>query len=133
VAACNGHAIAMGSFLLLASDTRVGATGDFKIGANEAITGMNLPLFAIELARDRLSPRHLTRAMIQGMIYPPAGAVEAGFLDMAVAPEQVEATAQDLAARLAQLPGGAYAWNKGAVRKATLDRIRASLGAHHCI
>jgi enoyl-CoA hydratase len=113
VAACTGHAIAMGVFILNACDTRVGASGEYKIGANEAITGMNLPIFAMELARDRLSPQHLTRAMVQGFIYNPQGAVEA------------------VAGQLAQLPGKAYAWNKKSIRKGTLDRIRASLGAHH--
>ena len=57
--------------------------------------------------------------------------VEAGYLDMIVAPEQVVATALATAAQLAMLPGGSYAWNKVAMRKGTLDRIRASLGAHH--
>jgi enoyl-CoA hydratase len=131
VAACTGHAIAMGTFILLACDTRIGTSGEYKIGANEAITGMNLPIFAIELARDRLSPRHLTRAMVQGFIYDPKGAVEAGYLDMAVEADKVEATALAVAGQLAQLPGKAYAWNKKAVRKATLERIKASLGAHH--
>ena len=46
VAACTGHAIAMGVFILNACDTRVGTAGAYKIGANEAITGMNLPIFA---------------------------------------------------------------------------------------
>jgi enoyl-CoA hydratase len=133
VAACTGHAIAMGTFILHACDTRIGAAGDYKIGANEAVTGMNLPIFAIELSRDRLSPRHLTRATIQGFIYDPAGAVEAGYLDLTVAPDQVEATALATAAQLAMLPGASYAWNKNAIRKATLDRIRASLGAHHAV
>lgn len=133
VAACTGHAIAMGVFILNACDTRVGASGEYKIGANEAITGMNLPIFALELARDRLSPLHLTRATLQGFIYDPPGAVEAGYLDMAVAPEKVEATAMSVAGQLAQLPGKAYAWNKKAMRKGTLDRIRASIGAHHKI
>jgi enoyl-CoA hydratase len=131
VAACTGHAIAMGVFILNACDTRVGAAGDYKIGANEAITGMNLPIFALELSRDRLHPTHLTRATVQGFIYDPAGAVEAGYLDMAVTPDKVEATAMGVAAQLAALPGASYAWNKGALRKGTLDRIRASLGAHH--
>ena len=131
VAACTGHAIAMGVFILNACDTRVGAAGEYKIGANEAVTGMNLPVFAMELARDRLGPAHLTRAMIQGFIYDPEGAVEAGYLDMLAEPDKVEATALAVAAQLAQLPGKAYAWNKRAVRKATLDRIKASLGAHH--
>ncbi|MBL0924290.1 MAG: crotonase/enoyl-CoA hydratase family protein [Sphingomonadaceae bacterium] len=131
VAACTGHAIAMGVFILNACDTRVGTSGEYKIGANEAITGMNLPIFAIELARDRLSPQHLTRAMVQGFIYDPEGAVEAGYLDMLAEEGKVEATALAVAGQLAQLPGKAYAWNKKAVRKGTLDRIRESLGAHH--
>ena len=75
VAACTGHAIAMGVFLLMSCDTRVGAAGAFKLGANESITGMRLPVFAVELARDRLSPLHKTRAMIQAFIYDPQGAV----------------------------------------------------------
>ncbi|MCZ6459340.1 MAG: enoyl-CoA hydratase-related protein, partial [Gammaproteobacteria bacterium] len=35
VAACTGHAIAAGAFMLLASDTRIGVQGEFKIGLNE--------------------------------------------------------------------------------------------------
>lgn len=131
VAACTGHAIAMGVFILHACDTRIGTTGDYKIGANEAITGMNLPIFAMELARDRLNPSHLSRAMIQGYIYNPQGALEAGYLDMLAPAEEVEAKALAVASQLAQLPAPAYAWNKRAIRKTTLDRIKASLGAHH--
>ncbi len=133
VAACTGHAIAMGTFILHACDTRVGASGEYKIGANEAITGMNLPIFAMELSRDRLNPTHLTRATVQGFIYDPAGAVEAGYLDMAVPLDKVEATAVGIAGQLAQLPGASYAWNKAAIRKNTLDRIKASIGAHHAL
>lgn len=133
VAACTGHAIAMGTFILHACDTRVGALGEYKIGANEAITGMNLPIFALELSRDRLSPTHLTRATVQGLIYDPAGAVEAGYLDMAVPLEKVEATAIGIATQLAALPAASYAWNKVAIRKRTLDRIKASIGAHHAV
>ena len=131
VAACTGHAIAMGVFILHACDTRIGTSGDYKIGANEAITGMNLPIFAMELARDRLNPSHLTRAMIQGYIYNPQGAVEAGYLDMLAPADEVEAKALVVASQLAQLPAPAYAWNKRAIRKTTLDSIKASLGAHH--
>jgi enoyl-CoA hydratase/carnithine racemase len=36
VIACTGHAVAMGVFLLLCGDYRVGATGPYKITANEA-------------------------------------------------------------------------------------------------
>lgn len=131
VAACTGHAIAMGAFILHACDTRIGAAGDFKIGANETINGMNLPIFALELSRDRLNPVHLTRALAQAFIYNPQGAVEAGYLDMTTPPDAVVDQAVTIADQLGALPGAAYAYNKIAIRKATLDRIRASIGKHH--
>ena len=37
VAACTGHAIAMGALLLLASDTRIGVEGAFRLGLNETL------------------------------------------------------------------------------------------------
>ena len=43
VMACSGHALAMGAVLLLGSDFRIGAAGDFKIGLNEVSIRMTLP------------------------------------------------------------------------------------------
>lgn len=130
VGACTGHAIAMGTFILLACDTRVGADGDFKLGANESATGMTLPVFALELARDRLIASHLTQAMIQAYIYDPQGAVEAGYLDMLTAPDKVVDQSLAIAEQLAGLSTRAYAYQKSALRKPTLDAIRASIGNH---
>jgi enoyl-CoA hydratase len=126
VAACTGHAIAMGVFILHACDTRVGASGGYKIGANETTNGMVLPLFALELSKDRLNPLHMTKAVIQAFIYDPAEAVEAGYLDMLTDLDKVETQAITIAAMLAQLPGHAYHGNKMAIRGATIDRIKAS-------
>jgi len=81
VAACTGHALAMGAILLMACDTRIGADGAFKIGTNEVGIGMQLPRFAVVLARDRLSKRHLQMATQHAQIFDPAGAVDAGYLD----------------------------------------------------
>lgn len=133
VAACTGHAIAMGVFILHACDTRVGSAGDYKLGANETINNMNLPVFALELSRARLNPQHMTKALVHAFIYDPAGAVEAGYLDLLAPPDQVIDQAVAIAGQLAMLPASAYDFNKRAVRKATLDRIAASLGAHHSI
>jgi enoyl-CoA hydratase len=126
VAACTGHAIAMGVFILHACDTRVGASGGYKIGANETTNGMVLPLFALELSKDRLNPLHMTKAVIQAFIYDPVEAVEAGYLDMLTDLDKVEAQAITVAGMLAQLPGHAYHGNKMAIRGATIDRIKAS-------
>ncbi len=117
VIACTGHALAMGGILLLSADYRIGAAGDFKIGLNEVAIGMTLPIFGVEFARERLSKRHLTRAVAQAEIYDPAGAVDAGFLD-AVAP--AEALIDDALARAGQLAK----LNRGAHRNTKL-RLRA--------
>lgn len=87
VIACTGHAYAMGSFLLLSGDYRVGiAGGDYRITANEVAIGMVLPRAAIEVCRQRLTRAHFDRAVILAEIFSPEAAVEAGYLD-AVVPE----------------------------------------------
>ncbi|MEO0982928.1 MAG: crotonase/enoyl-CoA hydratase family protein [Pseudomonadota bacterium] len=127
VAACSGHAIAMGVFLLSACDTRIGVDGDFKIGANETAIGMALPVFGLELPRARLDPRYLDRAVIQAEMFSPNDAVAAGYLDRVVAPEALLETAKETAGDLAELAGSAYAANKIGLRKPTLERMKAGL------
>jgi enoyl-CoA hydratase len=128
VLAVTGHALAMGAILLMASDVRVGAAGDFKLGMNEVGIGMPVPKFATELADDRLSRRHLDAAINLATIYDPSGAVDAGFLDLAVDPATVvdEATtrAQALAAGLHPGPFAMTRTNRGGD---VAQRIRAGL------
>jgi enoyl-CoA hydratase len=128
VLAVTGHALAMGAILLMASDVRVGAAGDFKLGMNEVGIGMPVPKFATELADDRLSRRHLDAAINLATIYDPSGAVDAGFLDLAVDPATVvdEATtrAQALAAGLHP---GPFAMTRTNRRGDVAQRIRAGL------
>src|SRR5262245_31251531 len=40
VVACTGHAIAMGAFLLLSGDYRLGAAGEFMVGVYEVAVGV---------------------------------------------------------------------------------------------
>lgn len=128
VLACSGHALAMGAVLLLAADRRIGAAGDFKIGLNEVAIGMTLPMFAVELANDRLSRRHLQRAVALAELYDPEGAVDAGFLDRVVPSDTLLEAALDEARDLAKLDGRAHPGTKRNLRGPTLARIRASLG-----
>jgi len=60
IIACNGHSLALGALLLLATDYRIGTEGNYKIGTNEVAIGMPLPYFGVELARLRLSPTHFS-------------------------------------------------------------------------
>lgn len=130
VAACTGHAIAMGLFLLLCCDTRIGAAGEFKFGANETLNGMNLPVFAQEMCKARLDPSKLTLLVTQSYMYGPDEAVGFGALDRVVEPDAVLETARSIAGQLAQLPGGAYHFNKLAIRQGTIDRIRATTAGY---
>ena len=127
VVAVTGHALAAGALLVLACDTRIGADVAAKVGLNEVAIGMTLPVFAIELARDRLSKRYFTRAAIEAEIFSPEGALAAGYLDRVVAADECERVAVDEARRLGQLDGRAYAGTKLALRQATIDRVMPTL------
>jgi enoyl-CoA hydratase len=127
VIGCTGHALAMGAVALLAADLRIGPLGDWKIGLNEVAIGLTLPTFATTLAEERLSVRHRQRAQVLAEVYDGAGAVDAGFLDRAVPPAEVESVAIAEAAKLAELHGGAHAATKRRVRRRAIEALRRSL------
>jgi len=129
VIACTGHAIAMGSFLLLAGDYRVGAHGDYKLTANEVAIGMTLPRAALEICRQRLAPAHFTRATLLAEVYDPEQAVAAGFLDRVVPAGELLAVADELASTLAKLDMRAHAASKLRAREHTLAAMRAAIEA----
>ena len=129
VVACTGHALAAGAILLLAADCRIGAAGDFKIGLNEVSIRLTLPVFAVELARDRLSKRHFTAAATQARIYDPIGATDAGYLDRTAPAATLFDTAFEEARRLGGLPQPAFRKTKDRERAATIARIRETLSA----
>lgn len=126
VVAATGHALAAGALMLLAADLRIGAEGDFKIGLNEHAIGMPLPAFALELAADRLSRRHLTRATALAEIYDPTGAIDAGYLDETAADPVAEAV--DRATSISEtIDMTAFAGTRARMRSALVERVRAGL------
>ena len=128
VVACTGHALAQGAIFLMAADVRIGAAGAFKIGLNEVAIGMPVPIYAAELARDRLSRRHLTAATALATIYDPAGAVDAGYLDTVVEPDRVVPAALERAAALAgSLNARAFAATRTNLRGAVAHHVRTTL------
>jgi len=127
VAACSGHGVAMGAFILLASDSRLGVTGDFRITLPETAIGMDLPPLLMALTTSRVSSRHLTRAAIQAEVYTPEAAIDAGFLDEVAAMDELDARALEVANKLAELPQKFYARNKLATRSAPLATMQEFL------
>jgi enoyl-CoA hydratase len=126
VMAVPGHALALGSLILLTGDVRLGTCGtpNVKIGANEVHIGMPMPQFGVELARSRLTPRYLTRAMTLGAVMAPEEAVEAGYLDKLAPAADLEAAAVEVASQLAHL-SDAFVTTKQYERRAILERCRS--------
>ena len=129
VIACTGHAIAMGVFLVLSGDYRIGAAGPYRIVANEVAIGLTMPRAAVEICRQRLSPAHFNRAVVLAEPYSPDDAVVAGFLDRAVPASELQEAARSTAAQLTKLDMAAHAATKLRAREHALKAIRAAIEA----
>lgn len=133
VIAANGHTLAMGAFLVLAADHRIGVDGSFKVGTNEVAVGLTMPYFGIEICRQRLANAYFNRSVINAEIYTPAEAVTAGFLDRVVPATDLQNEAQSTAAKLARLNKTIYSATKLRAREHTLKAIRAGIEADDAI
>ena len=129
VIACPGHAVAKGAFLLLSVDYRIGVEGPFSIGLNEVQIGMTMHHAGIELARNRLSHSAFGRSVINGEMFDPKGAVDAGFLDKLVSVEELPQAARDVALQLKKINMNAHRKTKLKVRKAFLETLDQAIEA----
>jgi enoyl-CoA hydratase len=123
VVACSGHAVAKGAFLLLSADYRIGVDGPFSIGLNEVQIGMTMHHAGIELARDRLRKSAFHRSVINGEMFNPQSAVDAGFLDRVVSAEELQGAALEAARQLKKINMVAHKNTKLKVRKALLETL----------
>lgn len=127
VIACNGNALAMAGFLLLAADYRVGTAGEHKIGLNEVRIGMTIPWFGIELARHRLPPQWFDLCCVTGAILDPEEARTAGFLDRVVEADMLEDVTAEVAADLKEVKSEAHLNTKLRVRGRALEELDKAL------
>lgn len=130
VVACTGHALAMGTMVVLGGDVRIGPDDDSKLGMTELAIGMSLPKWAITILKERMAPQHVQRALMTARVYRPAEAVEVGYLDEVVAPDAVLDRAIEVATELAEtidLKGREITLQL--VRGAMLDQLAADAEA----
>ncbi|MFL6535129.1 MAG: crotonase/enoyl-CoA hydratase family protein [Pseudomonas sp.] len=127
VVACPGHAVAKGAFLLLSADYRIGVEGPFTIGLNEVQIGMTMHHAGIELARDRLRKSAFHRSVINGEMFNPQSAVDAGFLDKVVSTDELQGAALEAARQLKKINMTAHKNTKLKVRKALLDALDSAI------
>lgn len=127
IAACNGHSLAMGVFLMLSADYVVGSRGDFKIAANEVAIGMTMPRVAAAVLRHRLNPAAFQRAVTLAEYFDVKSALGAGFFDELVEPGELIERAAAIAEKLCELDQQAHTVSKRRVRAALIRTIRFSI------
>jgi enoyl-CoA hydratase len=122
-----GHVIAMGAFLMMASDYRLGVSGPFRITCNEVKLGITMPQAAIALCRPRLTPAPFYRAMTLSEVFSPEEAVAAGFLDRTVPPVRLDEAAGAIVAALKELDLDAYRQTKQRVRGSVSQAVKDAI------
>ena len=127
IMAATGPAIAMGSFLLLSGDHRVGAPKS-RCQAIEVAIGMTIPISAIEIMRMRLTPAAFQRGTALASTFVGDDAIAAGWLDEIVDADTVLARAQEVAAdAAATLNARAHLATKLKTRESALAAIQAGI------
>ena len=127
LAACTGHGIALGTFLLCCCDYRIGAKGEYLIGANEMRTNMVIPVPILELIRFRISQRHKYRATLGAEMYSIESSVEAGLLDEVVNKEIIMDSVMLKAKDLATMGHPSYTLTKELFIKDVATKINNAL------
>jgi enoyl-CoA hydratase len=106
VAAVNGHAIAGGAIIMLASDQRLLARGTARIGLTEIRVGVLFPAWALEIVRFTTPPPHFATLITTGRTFLPEEALLRGLVDELVEPAHLVARAHAVAEELAALADG---------------------------
>lgn len=127
IAACNGHVMAMGVFLMLSADYVIGTRGDFRISANEVALGLKMPRVAAAMLEHRLVPAAYQRAVTLSEYFDTEAALGAGFFDELVDANELEPRALALAAEFGELNREAHASSKRRIRAALMRRCRRSV------
>jgi len=126
IVACEGHAIGMGVFLLLAADYRIGANGNYTLRLPETEIGMAFPPILKLIAMAQIDARHHSQAIVQSRAYEPVTAATIGMLDELVERKNVVEKAIEKAIELSKLPARQYKVNKLNVRAVEIAKIRES-------
>ncbi|MEL7187410.1 MAG: crotonase/enoyl-CoA hydratase family protein [Pseudomonadota bacterium] len=127
VAACNGHVLAMGVFLMLSCDYTFGTRGDFRISANEVAIGMLMPRVAAMTLQNRLTPAAYQRAVTLAEYFDVESAHHAGFFDELVHADDLMTQALSHTRELLKLNQPAHKASKRRIRKKLVRRIRRSV------
>jgi enoyl-CoA hydratase len=123
VAAINGHAIAGGCIIAAACDHRVMVEGNARIGIPELLVGVPFPSLPFEIMRARVPPPSFRQLVLSGRTVLATEALTLGLIDEVANADTLVRRAEETAARLARIPGVAFALTKRAFTDPVLERV----------
>ena len=130
IAACSGHGIALGTFLICCCDYRIGIKGDYMLGANEMRTNMVIPTPILELIKFRVNDSHKYRAVLGAEMYNFNQAQEAGLIDDVVEIDNLMTASKVKAKDLATMGHPSYTMTKELFIAEPMAKINEALKEH---
>ena len=112
---------------MLSADYVIGSRGDFKIAANEVAIGMTMPRVAAAVLQSRLTPATYQRAIALAEYFNVESALDAGFFDEVVEPDDLLQRAAACAESYKELDPQAHRVSKRRMRAAVIRKIRFSI------
>ena len=123
VAAVNGHAIAAGCVLSLATDYRIMSEGSGRAGVPELDFGVPFPSILVELLRFTVPRHHQHEVIFHGGTYPSEKALTYGLVDELVPAHSLLQRAVQEAQRLGDIPQDIFEVTKAQMRQPLLANI----------
>ena len=123
VAAANGHAIAGGCILVCASDYRLMADGNGRIGVPELLVGVPFPEIALKVMMYAVP--NVAPLVVTGRTLLPREALEARMIDEVVEPGALLERAHAVAQQLAAIPRESFRLTKRVLRGMPADDAAA--------
>ena len=130
IAACSGHGIALGTFLICCCDYRIGIKGEYMLGANEMRTNMVIPTPILELIKFRVNDSHKYRAVLGAEMYNFNQAQEIGLIDDVVDIDNLMSAATEKAKDLATMGHPSYTMTKELFIAEPMAKINEALKEH---
>ena len=129
VAAVNGHAIAGGAIITMASDYRIMAFGSGRIGVTELLVGVPFPAFALEIVRFAVPSASVQDLVYTGKTITADDAQQRGLVDELAEPGALLDRAVAVAADLGSRNRDAFGLAKRQLRMPYVNRALESAAA----
>ncbi|MBK1440581.1 enoyl-CoA hydratase/isomerase family protein [Parapedobacter sp. ISTM3] len=125
VAAISGHSPAGGCVLAICCDYRVMADGDYIIGLNEVPVGIIVPASIFQLYGFWLGEAAAYRYLLEGKLFKPQEALQAGLVDEVVDARSIRTAAGRQLAKYTQYERNTWRRSKRNMRQSVIDAFEA--------